>query len=107
MAQAVSRQPPNHVGPGSVSVQSIHDLWWRGWHWDRFYSGYFGFLLSLSFHQYPILIIYTLLLSGQTAEVWEPFKKRWSFGIWRVLDREILFISLYRINKRCGWLYAF
>lgn len=73
---------------------------------DRFFSGYFGFLLSLSFHQCPILI-YTLFLSGQTAEVWEPFKKQWSFGIWRALDREILFVSLYRINKRRDWLYTF
>ena len=48
MVQAVSRQPPNHVGPGSISVQSMRDLWWRG---DRFFFGYFGFRLSLSFHQ--------------------------------------------------------
>jgi len=106
VAQAVNRQPPNHVGPGSVSGQYIRDLWWRGWHWDRFFLRVLRFS-SVSFHQYSILIVYTLLLSGQTAEVWEPFKKQWSFGIWRTLDREILFVSLYRINKRCDWLYTF
>jgi hypothetical protein len=27
------------------------DLWWTKWHWDRFFSEYFGFLLSTSsFH---------------------------------------------------------
>jgi hypothetical protein len=30
------------------------------WHWDRYFSEYFGILLSLSFHHYSILIfIYT------------------------------------------------
>jgi hypothetical protein len=31
------------------------DLWWTKWHWDRFFPEYFGFLLSISFHQYSII----------------------------------------------------
>jgi hypothetical protein len=30
------------------------DLWWTNWHWDRFFSEYFGFPLSVSFHQCSI-----------------------------------------------------
>jgi hypothetical protein len=30
------------------------DLWWTKWHWDRFFSEYFGFPLSISFHRCPI-----------------------------------------------------
>jgi hypothetical protein len=26
------------------------DLWWTNWYWDRFFSEYFGFPLSISFH---------------------------------------------------------
>jgi hypothetical protein len=27
------------------------DLWWTKWHWDRFFSEFFGFPLSISFHR--------------------------------------------------------
>jgi hypothetical protein len=30
------------------------DLWWTKWHWDRFFSEYFSFSLSISFHQCSI-----------------------------------------------------
>jgi hypothetical protein len=30
------------------------DLWWTKWHWDRFFSWYFGFPLSNSFHRCSI-----------------------------------------------------
>jgi hypothetical protein len=33
-------------GPGSRPGQSIWDLWWTKWHWDRFLSEFFGFYLS-------------------------------------------------------------
>jgi hypothetical protein len=26
------------------------DLWWTKWYWDRFFSDFFGFPLSISFH---------------------------------------------------------
>jgi hypothetical protein len=34
--------------------QSMWDLWWTKWHWDRVFSEYFGFLLSISFHRCSI-----------------------------------------------------
>jgi hypothetical protein len=33
---------------------SVWDLWWTKWHWDRFFSEYFGFSLSISFHRCSI-----------------------------------------------------
>jgi hypothetical protein len=41
-------------GPGSIPGQSMWDLWWTKRHWDRFFSEYFGFTLSMSFHRYSI-----------------------------------------------------
>jgi len=29
------------------------------WHWDRFFSWYFGFLLSVSFHNCSILVLHS------------------------------------------------
>jgi hypothetical protein len=31
------------AGPGSCPVQSMWDLWWTKWHWDRFLSEFLGF----------------------------------------------------------------
>jgi hypothetical protein len=30
------------------------DLWWTKWHWNRFFSEYFGFPLSFPFHRCSI-----------------------------------------------------
>jgi hypothetical protein len=30
--------------------QAMWDLWWAKWHWDRFFSEFFSFSLSVSFH---------------------------------------------------------
>jgi hypothetical protein len=38
-------------GPGSCLVQSKWDLWLTKWHWDRVFSEFFGFTLSVSFHR--------------------------------------------------------
>jgi hypothetical protein len=38
-------------GPGSILDQSMWDLWWTKWHWDRFFPELFGFPLSISFHR--------------------------------------------------------
>jgi len=44
--------PARHrEGPGSSPGQSVWDLWWTKWHWDRFCSEFFGFLLSASFYR--------------------------------------------------------
>ena len=41
------QSPASHPGgSGSKSGQSVWDLWWTHWHWDRFFSDYFGFTLS-------------------------------------------------------------
>jgi type VI protein secretion system component VasA len=40
--------------PGFDPGQSLWDLWWTKWHWDRFFPEYFGFPLSISFHRCSI-----------------------------------------------------
>jgi hypothetical protein len=72
-----------HISSGSpVSIpdQSMWDLCWTEWLWDRFLSAYFGFRLSVSCHQCSkLIIIYMLLLpERQTDEAWEPSKQRCS-----------------------------
>jgi hypothetical protein len=37
----------NRGGSGSVLGQSMWDLWWTKWHWDRFLPENFGFPLSI------------------------------------------------------------
>jgi hypothetical protein len=42
----------SHCGvTGSRLAHSMWDLWWTEWHWDRFFSEFFGFSLSISFHR--------------------------------------------------------
>jgi hypothetical protein len=36
------------------SGEFMWDLWWTNWHWDMFFSEYFGFPLSISFHRCSI-----------------------------------------------------
>jgi hypothetical protein len=45
----------------SCPGQSMWDLWWTKWHWDRSFSESFGFLLSVSFYHCSI---FTYLSSG-------------------------------------------
>jgi hypothetical protein len=45
------------------------DLWWTKWHWDRFFPEFFGFPLSIPFHQCSITrkrtkIIIIIFLTG-------------------------------------------
>jgi hypothetical protein len=42
--------------PGFNPRLSLWDLWRTEWHWDRFSSYYCSCLLSVSFHQRPVLI---------------------------------------------------
>ena len=30
----------HHESPGAILGQSVWDLWWTEWSWDRFFSGY-------------------------------------------------------------------
>jgi len=55
VAQAVSWPVYQRGGLASDPGQSVFDLWWTEWHWDRFFSKYFGLLLSVLFQQCLIL----------------------------------------------------
>jgi hypothetical protein len=55
MVQVVSRWPLE-AGSGTTQEQSTWDLLRKEWQWDKFFSEYFGFLLSLSSHQWSIFI---------------------------------------------------
>jgi len=61
----------------------------------------FLFPLSVSFHQYSILIfIYTLLLpEKQMGKVWGPYKKQWNFGNRTALCRKVL--TLFCQSLQC------
>ena len=47
------------------------DLWWKKWHWDRFFSEHFGLPLSVSFHQCSTLIL-SILCSYQKDKRSKP-----------------------------------
>ena len=51
----------HHRVPCSLPGQSMWNLWWKKWEWDRFFSKYFGFPLSVSFCQCSILIYSSIL----------------------------------------------
>jgi hypothetical protein len=52
--------------------QSTWDLLWTKWRWDRFFSEFFGFTLSASFHRCSILIYH--LGDEQQARWWPQFR---------------------------------
>jgi hypothetical protein len=63
MHKAVSRLrwlalSSQHGGPGLGSGQPMWDLWWTEWHWERFLSEFFGFLLCIIPLWLSILIYY-------------------------------------------------
>jgi hypothetical protein len=67
------------------------DLWWTKWHWNRYLSVYFGFLLLVLLHQCFLLIfICMLLLAGQTGEAWKASQKQSAFENRGALDRKFL-----------------
>jgi hypothetical protein len=53
---------------GSIPGQSMWDLWWTKWHWDRFFPEYFGFPLSISLHYTEKLKINTNQLHHRVAQ---------------------------------------
>jgi hypothetical protein len=55
MAQAVCRQPLTAEARDRVRVSPCV-ICGGQWHWDRFFSEFFGFLLSILFHHFSILI---------------------------------------------------
>jgi hypothetical protein len=70
IAQTVSWPVCYREGMASIPGQSVCDLWWTEWHWDRFVSEYFGFPLSVLLQQCFILNF-----------IWQKDKqaKPWSF----------------------------
>jgi len=75
MAKAIDRRLISYcASPGSIPGQCMWYLWWKKWHWYRFFSAYVGFVLPILFQQCSMIIfIYMLLLpEGQTGEAWEP-----------------------------------
>jgi hypothetical protein len=42
---------PTEILLPSRPGQSMWDLWWTKWHWAMFFSEFFGFPLSISFHR--------------------------------------------------------
>jgi hypothetical protein len=53
VAQAVSRRPPTAKARVRSRVSPC-GICGGQWHWDRFFPVYFGFPLSISFHQFSI-----------------------------------------------------
>ena len=88
--------------PGSIPVQPMWDLWWTTLHWDMFVPEYFGFPLSVSFHQCSIFFfVYVLVLPEvNTSEAWKPSKKKQcSFENRRISIRKYFHIfSLERVR---------
>jgi len=67
--------------PGFIQAQSVCDLWWTKWHWDRSYLTCAAF--PIQYHSSILIFILTLLLSGgETGEAWEPSIKIMLFTIW-------------------------
>jgi hypothetical protein len=48
LGQLVAGLSPQRPGFAPRSIQ--WDLWLTKWHWDRFFSELFGFLLTISLH---------------------------------------------------------
>jgi hypothetical protein len=72
-------------------------LWWAKWYWDRFFSQYLGFPLSVSFHQ---RFIYMLLLAEcQTGEGWELSHKQRSSVNRGATDRRELSLFFSRFTS--------
>jgi hypothetical protein len=64
-------------GPGSCPCQSMWDLWWRKWQWERFPSESFCFPLSILFHRCSI---FTHVSSGGWTKgpFWGPVPQKHS-----------------------------
>jgi len=95
-------------GSGSIRGQSMWDLWWTEWHWDRVFSKYF----FLGKARYPGIIIsrrfrrlYFCFLQGNPIQgyVWHRFisKEPTLIVIGRILRRAIVIVCEYR-----SWILA-
>lgn len=78
---------------GTLQRRSTFDSksWLTKWHWDMFFSLYFGILLSVSFHQCCTLIFINMLLLSETQEskAWGT-SKRLAFGYRKALEMKVI-----------------
>jgi hypothetical protein len=54
-ARWLRRLPAASPRQGSIPGPSTWDVWWTKWHWDRFFSEYFCFPPSITFHNQSLL----------------------------------------------------
>ena len=90
--------PASHRrGPSSIAGKPMWILYWKELRWDRFFSEYFAFILTVSFHLcYLIIFIYMLLLpERQMGEAWESSNRQCSFVSRGALNRKVDLLSLF------------
>jgi hypothetical protein len=85
---------------GSIPGQSKWYLWRTKWYWNRLFSQYFCFAMSLSFHQCPTLIfIYMRLIQeGQMGEPRETSRELCSFENRGTLNIKLLLRDRYGVR---------
>jgi hypothetical protein len=74
------------------------DLWWTKWHWERFFSEFFCFPLSIPFHRrspysYIIRVMNNMSVSGSSSETLSHLIEIYNIPSFRfnfaVLDRKV------------------
>lgn len=81
----------NSEALGSVPVQSVCNLWWEKWHWNRVFFKYFAFLVSII---PPILDIdislETTFMRRKSGRSAGNLKKACPFGYQGAVERNVL-----------------
>ena len=95
------KSPASHCGsPGLIPCQSMWDLCWTEWHWDRFFSQYICFPSQYHSTNAP------QSSSSTRCSYWKNKwttpgnfpKKQSSFGNWGTLDRKLQSRDIQRGN---------
>jgi len=93
---------------GSVPRQSTWNLRWTKWHWDKFFSAYFGFLLTVSLHQCSVRIfMFELFIwEGKAGEDREAMLCGMSVehGTWKYFHRIFLQSESLHLQWSCSVL---
>ena len=95
MAQAVTRRPG---GPGSIPSQSMWDLWWTKWHWDRFPS--LSIIPPMLQTHFDLNVTLTRRINGRSLAT---CKNQWSLeigGLW--IEQCTAFTVTVRTPKKLG-----
>ena len=89
-ARAVRTRRTGEVQRPKKDLMSVHMRFVvEQWYWDIFFSKYLRFPLSVFFHQCCKVVIYMLILPGQTGEAWEPSIKQCSFRYREASNRKV------------------